>query len=191
MSCDVGKAAEGLENELWRRWSYVRFGEWGGSLPTSQLILQPFRCFTYVIGTSPTSPGEPPMSLWWCLTYPWWFCNLQWLRPAYERCKLALELKMFKTPALSYNSVSGNMIICLHLSMKCPVSRKMDSIIAYHNWWEGEGWLGFPDLWSAQKLWRNWYLTPVVNFSVVRRAQLAKFTLLTFTLIPLRSFHIF
>ena len=32
MSCDVGKAAEG-----------------------SQLILQPFRCFAYVIGTSPTS----------------------------------------------------------------------------------------------------------------------------------------
>ena len=59
MSCDVGKAADG-----------------------SQLILQPFRCFTYVIGTSPTSPGEPPMPLWWCLIYLWWFCNLQWLRPA-------------------------------------------------------------------------------------------------------------
>ena len=29
--------------------------------PTSQLILQPFRCFTYLTGTSRTSPGEPPM----------------------------------------------------------------------------------------------------------------------------------
>ena len=27
--------------------------------PTSQLILQPFRCFTHATGTSPTSPGEP------------------------------------------------------------------------------------------------------------------------------------
>ena len=72
------------------------------ALPTSQLILQPFRCFTYDIGTSPTSPGEPPMPLWWCLIYPWGFCNLQWLRPAglYERCKLALELKRLKTPDL-------------------------------------------------------------------------------------------
>ena len=45
-------------------------------LPTSQLILQPFRCFTYVTAHSPTllsllqvtgssltSPGEPPMTL--------------------------------------------------------------------------------------------------------------------------------
>ena len=28
---------------------------------TSQVILQPFRCFTYVTGTSRTSPGEPPL----------------------------------------------------------------------------------------------------------------------------------
>ena len=80
--------------------------------PTSKLILQTFRRFTYVtahstalpllyvIGTLPTSPGEPPVPLWWCLIYPWWFCNLQWLRPAgfYGRCKLALELKRLKTP---------------------------------------------------------------------------------------------
>ena len=63
-SCDVGKAAEGLENELclilqpfvasptsqlilqpFRRFTYS----------TSQLVLQPFRCFNYVIDTSPTS----------------------------------------------------------------------------------------------------------------------------------------
>ena len=123
MSCDVFKAAEALENELWRRWSDVRIGEWGGAsfsnpssfhlrhssfsnpsaaLPTSQLVLQPFRCFTYVIDTSPTSPGEPPMPLWWCLICSWWFCNLQWLRPAglYERCKLALEFKRLKTPGV-------------------------------------------------------------------------------------------
>ena len=40
----------------------------------------------------------------------------------------------------------------------------------------GEGWLGFPDLWSGQKPWWNWCLTPVANFGEVRRAQLAKST---------------
>ena len=37
------------------------------ALPTSQLILQPFRCFIYVIDTSPTShiihPTLPPLHL--------------------------------------------------------------------------------------------------------------------------------
>ena len=53
------------------------FSNPSAALPTSQFILQPLRCFTYVIGTSPTSPGKPPMPLWWCLIYPWWFliCN--------------------------------------------------------------------------------------------------------------------
>ena len=37
------------------------FSNPSAALRTSRLILQPFRCFTYVIGTSPTSPGEPPM----------------------------------------------------------------------------------------------------------------------------------
>ena len=74
------------------------------ALPTSQLVLQPFCCFIYIIGTLPTSPGEPHMPLWWCLIYPWWFCNLQWLRSAglHERCKLALELKRLKTPDVDY-----------------------------------------------------------------------------------------
>ena len=48
-----------------------------------------------------------------------------------------------------------------------------------------EGWLGFPDPWSDQKPWGNWYLTPVMNFGEIRRAQLAKSTLLTSTLVPL------
>ena len=55
MSCDVGKVTEGLENELWRRWS-----DWNSKLsvasPTSQLIFQPFPCFTYVTAHSPTLP---------------------------------------------------------------------------------------------------------------------------------------
>ena len=84
MSWDVGKATEGLENELWRRRSDGKVGEWAElidieiysraqsptfpslhlchnlfsnssvALPTSQLILQLFSCFTYVTVHSPT-----------------------------------------------------------------------------------------------------------------------------------------
>ena len=72
-ACDVGEVKEGLENELWRRWSNGRIEEWAHSptfpslhlrhnsfsnpsvaLPTSQLILKPFRCFTYVTVHPPT-----------------------------------------------------------------------------------------------------------------------------------------
>ena len=55
----------------------------------------------------------------------------------------------------------------------------------------GEGWLGFPDLWSGQKLEWNWYLTPVVNFGEIQRAQLAKSTLLTSSMLPLWYFQIY
>ena len=59
------------------------------------------------------------------------------------------------------------------------------------NKYGGEGWLGFPDLCSGQKSWWNWYLTPVVNFGEVRRAQLAKSNLLTSSLVPLGSLKVF
>ena len=59
MSCDISKATEGLENELWRRWSNGKVGEWAPTFPLlhlrhswfpnpsvaltrPQLILQPF-----------------------------------------------------------------------------------------------------------------------------------------------------
>ena len=50
-SCDVGEAKEGLENELWLRWSNGRVGEW------ALLILQAFRCFTHVTAHYPTLPS--------------------------------------------------------------------------------------------------------------------------------------
>ena len=73
MSCDVGKATEGLANELWCQWSDGKVGEWAPHSPTfpslhlrhssfsnssvallmSQLILQSFCCFTYVTMHSP------------------------------------------------------------------------------------------------------------------------------------------
>ena len=59
MSCDVGKATEGLENELWRRWSDGNVGKWAELIVIviAELILQPFRCFTYVTDYSPSLPS--------------------------------------------------------------------------------------------------------------------------------------
>ena len=85
MSRDVGKATEGFENELWRRWSDGKVGEWAllwltmssahsqtfpslhlrhnsfsnpsVALPTSQLILQSFCHFTYITTHYPTLPS--------------------------------------------------------------------------------------------------------------------------------------
>ena len=48
MSCDVGEVTERLENEL------SSFSNPSVALPTSQLILLPFRCFTYITAHSAT-----------------------------------------------------------------------------------------------------------------------------------------
>ena len=47
---NVGEVTEGLENELWHRWSDVRVEEWDSAVAStmSQLILQPIRRFSYV-----------------------------------------------------------------------------------------------------------------------------------------------
>ena len=59
MSCGVAKATEGLENELWRRWSDGNVGEWAELIVIviAELILQPFRHFTYVTAHSPAFPS--------------------------------------------------------------------------------------------------------------------------------------
>ena len=44
--------------------------------------------------------------------------------------------------------------------------------------------------WASHACW-NWYLTSMVSFIEVLRAQLAKSTLLTSTLVPLQSYQIF
>ena len=63
MSCDVGKATEVLENELWCRWNYGKVGEWAELIIESfrhftyvKFILQSFHRFTYVTVHSPTLP---------------------------------------------------------------------------------------------------------------------------------------
>ena len=94
----------------------------------AELILQHFRRFTYVTAHSTTLPllhlrhrhftyvtWRAPMPLWWCLglIYPWWFCNMQWLRPAglYEICKLALEQSSFSN--ISFTSPTSQLILQL------------------------------------------------------------------------------
>ena len=55
MSCDEGTAAEPHSpNLISLHLRHSSFSNPSAALPTSQLILQSFRCFTYVIGTSPT-----------------------------------------------------------------------------------------------------------------------------------------
>ena len=50
MRCDVGEVMERLENEQ------SSFSDLSITSPTSQLVLQPFRRFTYVTAHSPTLP---------------------------------------------------------------------------------------------------------------------------------------
>ena len=59
MSCDVGKATEVLENDLWRRWSDRKLGEWAELIVIviAELILQAFRLFTYATTHFPTIPS--------------------------------------------------------------------------------------------------------------------------------------
>ena len=59
MSCHVGEATEWLVNELWRRWSDEKVGEWAELIVTviAELILQRFHHFTYVTTHSPTLPS--------------------------------------------------------------------------------------------------------------------------------------
>ena len=54
MNCDVGEATEGLENEQSLHLRHYSFSNPSVALPTSQLILQLFRCFTYVTVHSQT-----------------------------------------------------------------------------------------------------------------------------------------
>ena len=62
MSCDVGEATESLENELCCISLYLyiyeicSFSNLSVTSPTSQLIIQLFRRFTYVAAHSPTLP---------------------------------------------------------------------------------------------------------------------------------------
>ena len=74
-ACVVGQVKERLVNELWRRWSDRKVGEWAllcsfsnlsVTWPMALLILQPFFRFSYVKGSSLMSPGKSSMaySLW-------------------------------------------------------------------------------------------------------------------------------
>ena len=67
MSCDVGEATEGLENEVNSpsfpslHLRHSSFSNHSVASLTSQLILQLFFRFFYVTGSSLMSPDEPPM----------------------------------------------------------------------------------------------------------------------------------
>ena len=56
MSCGIGEVTKKLENELCYHYNYELCSFYNLSItsPKSQLILQPFCCFTYVTAHSPT-----------------------------------------------------------------------------------------------------------------------------------------
>ena len=56
MSCDVDSVTERLENELCYNYKLCSFSKLSVTSSTSQLILQPFRHFTYVTVNFPTLP---------------------------------------------------------------------------------------------------------------------------------------
>ena len=155
------------------------------ALPTSQLILQPFRCFPYVI---PHSQCLLSLLLRHRLfTYvTWWAAHASKIIPCHiylllRKCNYNVSWK-YRCLFLAYLCLS---LMCFQWKYKIYYKYFFYTSIG------GEGCLGFPDLWSSQKPWWTWYLTPVVNFSEVRRALLAKSTLLAFTFVPLGSFQIF
>ena len=135
ISCDVGKATEVLENELWRRWSealliiqpfryftYITSHSPSPSvaLPTSQIILQPFRCITYVTAHSPTLLSLHLRHK--LFTYVTW------------RAAHAVDLVLIYPPKKKIQM--GSSTLCLHCSrILIPIlPRKMDrkSIIVHH-----------------------------------------------------------
>ena len=81
-SCDVGEAKEGWKNDMWRRWSngswrmscdvdeLCSFSNISVASSTSQVILQLFRCFTYVTAHYPSL-----LSLHLCHKH---FTNVSW-----------------------------------------------------------------------------------------------------------------
>ena len=107
-----------------------------------------------------------------------WFLSLRWKTCLRQNCSLG-SCTCSEGPVLGQNTDDDD---------DDDISKGI--FLSYCRANGGEGWLGFPDLWSGQKPWWNWYLTPVMNFSDVRRAQLAKFTLLISTMVPMGYFQI-
>ena len=78
---------------------------------------------------------------------------------------------------------------CLSLQWKtCPWAEHTYTYIHKYIWRRRVIGISGSLIWS-KTLW-NWYLTPVVNFGEVRRAQLVRSPLLTTMLGPLGSFQI-
>ena len=179
MSCDVGKAAEELENELRRRWSDVRVGEWGGAaLPTSQLILQPFCCFTYVTWRAALVPmmmfNISMMILWSEMTSA---------RRIIWRCKLALELKRLKTPTIGQNHKNQRVAICASLLARHRLAREqhrsfVSSIVTGDGKWclyadirKTKEWLNpnkMAELCYNFSTWHSIFLASTVTLTIIK-----------------------
>ena len=107
------------------------------------------------------------------------------IKSAGETAKKSIVISHLKSTAYKNKSLKlGYCALNARKYVRCTRTFYLLPLLAYTG---SEWWLGFPD----QKSWWNWYLTPVVNFGEVQRAQLAKSTLLTSSLVLLEYFQIF
>ena len=95
LSCDVGKATEGLKNELWRRWSDGKVGGWAHS-PTLPLLYLRHSSFSNPSYASPTSQALHLIHL----------ASRPWPRPWVRKSRYWRETLQFPHPLLWRNEAS-------------------------------------------------------------------------------------
>ena len=120
--------------------------------------------------------------------------NMQWgtgptvwtriVKHAFFNKMISVQLSVFNSDPYGRTAslrISHKRHVCEYMFLH----KKDPLCMAYHPYhFVGEVLLHpvyIPDLWSGQKPWHDCYLTPMVKFGEVRRAHLAKSTLLTST----------
>ena len=206
MICDVGEVTERLENELcydynyelcsfskpFRHFTYVTahsptlpslylrhnsFFNSSVASPTSQFILQPFFRFSYVTGSSLTSPGEPPMHIYVSYKIFAKYCGRHWQNKAlidWHKCSSSfLSIVKFHPPKIPANVLekvragSCLKLFLIYCRLSSSVERKnmhivmedkRDSVYPLSLYYDVDG-IGAtppPFLWK-----RQWWLVPL------------------------------
>ena len=91
----------------------------------------------------------------------------------------------------SQNIIHLFLTSCIATRYCCDLYFNHFNLIGIYIYIWGRRVIGISGSLIGQKLWWNWYLTPVVNFGDVRLGRLAKSTLLISSLVLLGSFQIF
>ena len=182
MSCDVGEETEKLESELCCMYVWAL------------LILQPFCHFTYITTHSPTLPSlylrqssfsNPSVASstsqfilqpFFCFSYITSSSLNSWGEPSMVCVCVCLCVGW---GVWLWLWVCVCVCVYMHVCVCVRACVCMCMFVCVQAWALG------------QKPWWNWYLTAVVNFGEVWRAQLAKSTLLTSSPCPWDLFRSF